>query len=85
MMRTNSTPVKHPKRKILFTLFLTILMIAAFVVILVIQNTAMFRLSMPKKEALRTEAIRNAAEDIGFAWMEADERIEEIYRVSADL
>lgn len=76
--------MKHPRRKIVFTLLLTILLIAAFIVILVLHNAFVLRLHAPEEEALKAEAISNAVEELRIIWAETEARIEELYRASAD-
>ena len=77
--------MKHPKRKILYILLLTVLLIAVYILILVAQNAAEIRLGSREAEALKTEAISSAAENVGIAWKEAEAKIEEFYLVNTSL
>ena len=85
MMTKNNTPAKYPKRKVLYSLLLTGLMIVAFVILLMGQNAEVIRFSHPKDEALEKEVIRSAVEEIGHAWKDAEARLEELYVVNRDL
>ena len=78
-------PVKHPKRKTVFILLLTVLLLAGFIGILVLQNAFVIRTGASADAALKEEAISSAVEDIGLAWQETEARVEEIYRISAEL
>ena len=77
--------VKNPKTKIILTMLLTVLFIVVFIVLLVVQNSAVIKLSSPQNEALETEAINSTLEDIGLAWREAEGKVEQQYLISADI
>ena len=85
-MMTNNTPsTEHPKRKILYTLLLAVLLIAVFIITFVCQNAVVVRQKNRRDEAMRAEAIRSAAEDAGRTWKESEALIEQIVLANADL
>lgn len=77
--------MKQAKRKNLLILLLTLLLIAADILIIAGYNATVLRHRYPSSGASQTEALDRTAEEIGTVWKETEATIEELIRVNAEL